>query len=521
MRRLTFEVAERVLPSAPERVDVACFVGFVRRRPHAPVSDALLRYLSEQGWTAEPTPRVNPNEPLDALLDVPLPFESFSAFERHFAWEARNGTEPDEATALGAAVRSFFAQGGRKCYVVRMGDPLPPEEAHDKRGDRLNRLLPGSRFPAPEGFDTPASPVDRATWHGLAHLFGLTDISFLCLPDLPEVFAEAPKPRPEPHLPPAGEPQFVECAPESGLSLNWQPPERTAPRCDITSYQEWAGFLFILSELLRSRLREVHLIAALPRPSPSLMFIGKTGRQAAEQDFGLFLQTLGVLSTFQSAFIQLAWPWVETSGSQRLPERLEAPDGVLAGVLARNALLRGTFRSALGLPLADVRRVAPSLDRVDLTPRRTSTQLPSLVERVSLLGPTPRGMHVLSDVTSSPLMAHRPAPVSRLISSVLRAARHVGLELAFSPSNESSWRALRQRIEFVLGQFFEAGALRGATPQEAFSVRCDRSTMTQDDLDAGRMIARVELEPAAVLERIQVQLMVVEGGATRQQGEAA
>ena len=35
------------------------------------------------------------------------------------------------------------------------------------------------------------------------------------------------------------------------------------------------------------------------------------------------------------------------------------------------------------------------------------------------------------------------------------------------------------------------GALLGATPKEAFFVHCDRSTMTQNDLDNGRLICRI------------------------------
>src|SRR3954463_1438227 len=101
MQGLTFEVEEHVAPSAPERSDVACFVGRVRRRPGAPVSAALQRFLFEAGWTAAPYQRVDLDDPQDPLLDVPLPFESFGAFERLFAWESRSGNEEDGATWLG------------------------------------------------------------------------------------------------------------------------------------------------------------------------------------------------------------------------------------------------------------------------------------------------------------------------------------------------------------------------------------------------------------------------------------
>ncbi|NVI97069.1 phage tail sheath protein [Myxococcus sp. AM009] len=523
MRRLTFEVTERVAPTAPERMDVALFVGFVRRRPGAPVPAALSRYLFEQGWMTAPTLRVDPNDAQDPLTDVPLPFESFAAFERVFDWRARAGLPPDEFTALGAAVQAFFVQGGRKCYVVRMADPLTPGAERATRLGRLNLLLPGSRLPAPPGMEHPASAVDRATWHGAAHLFGLQDVSFLCLPDTPELVADAPEPLPIPRLPPAGAPGFVECATHGAATgSEWNTPERSAPRCGLTAYLDWAAFLAVLAELLRDRrLRETHLVAALPLPSASLVFDAPAGKRAATQDLGAFLHASGVLTPFQSAFIQLAYPWLRTASSEGLPERLAAPDGTLTGALARNALLRGTFRSALGLGLAEVREVFPIPTRLDQEPREQGSPLRALGERVTLLGPTPRGMQVLSDVTSSQGVSHRQAPVSRLISSVLRAARQLGADLTFSPSNEDTWLALRYRMESVLGRFFAEGALRGATPREAFSVRCDRTTMTQDDLDNGRLIALVELAPAAAIERVQVLLSALEGDVSLQQEEAA
>src|SRR6476659_26574 len=152
MQGLTFEVEERVAPSAPERADVACFVGYVRRRPDAPVTAAVQRFLFEAGWTQGPAARVDPLDPQDPLLDVPVPVETFDAFARLFAWEARSTDEADGATYLGAAVRSFFAQGGRKCYVVAVGDPVAADAPQAARLAALTPLLPVG-----------TTPVERAT----------------------------------------------------------------------------------------------------------------------------------------------------------------------------------------------------------------------------------------------------------------------------------------------------------------------------------------------------------------------
>jgi Bacteriophage tail sheath protein len=521
MQGLTFEVEERVAPSAPERADVACFVGYARRRPDAPVSAAVSQFLNDAGWTQPPLRRVDPLDPQDPLRDVPLPFESFEAFARAFAWEARSTDPADGATWLGAAVRSFFAQGGRKCYVVVVGDPLPVDASRSAREAALEPLLP-----------VDAAAVDRSTWKGAAHLFGLDDVSFLALPDLPELTAVDPEPLPLPHPPPPSDPQFLECAtePEPDGPV-WHTPERTAPRCDLAGYQKWGDFVRRVTDLLGGgpghrgggHLREVHFVAALPRPSLELAVELPGGKRvAAEQDLARYFFDNNLFLRFQSAFAQLAWPWAQTSGSDGLPEQLEPMDGVLVGALARNALLRGAFRSAVGQLVAEVVQVKPIPTRLDLALNGPGVPLRGLAERVSLVGPTSGGgMRVLSDVTSSKTEAHRTAPSSRLIAVVLRAARHAGLEIAFAPSNPETWNALRRRLERLLRRLYDAGALRGDSPQEAYTVRCDRTTMTQDDLDEGRLIATIELDPAAALERLRMVLAVAQDGVAVTQGTGA
>ena len=118
------------------------------------------------------------------------------------------------------------------------------------------------------------------------------------------------------------------------------------------------------------------------------------------------------------------------------------------------------------------------------------TGLP-LTERVSILGNTPAGLQLLSDVTTSLDEPYRPACVNRLVSLVVRAARIVGEESVFEPSGERLWVELRERLTTLLLQLYRAGALRGANAGEAFSVRCDRSTTSQNDIDAGRVIVDI------------------------------
>ena len=71
--------------------------------------------------------------------------------------------------------------------------------------------------------------------------------------------------------------------------------------------------------------------------------------------------------------------------------------------------------------------------------------------------------------------------------------------IVFEPNGEILWRRARRTIEQFLFVEYQKGALVARKPEQAFFVRCDRSTMTQNDLDNGRLIAVVGvalLQPA-------------------------
>jgi uncharacterized protein len=575
MGGLRFETAGAVAGSAPDRADIACFAGFVHRRraarpgpggsPYTPLPGAVRGWLRQAGWLrppapSRPLPHVRSDEDVEALLDLPVPIDSWDVFDRLFAWDARpypDVSRPDGAptgdftprprrggTYLGAAVRSFFAQGGRRCYVVRAGDPWPFGAPRAERLAALAALVPG----LPGGFDS--APGDRTTWRGIGHLYGLPDVSILCMPDLADAAAAEPEALP-PLLAPTPPPErFRECSggetvPDRDLRIV---PVR-APRCDPRGYARWADAVRLAAAMLRGRLREVQLVAALPIPVDGLQVpgSGETEYLRRPVDVEAFAAAIeeaastrylagdallrflteggwlrGVLGespeSIASAFVQLVYPWIRTPGSELLPEGIEPGDGALAGMLARNALLRGSFRSAAVLDGGDVWEVFPPVtrDQLDRELReRSGSSGPArtLGQRVSLFGPTPRGVRLLSDVTTSRDEAYRPAGVNRLVAAIVRAARRLGEEVTFEASGPEVWRRVEDSLRGLLTGLLREGALRGESAEAAFEVRCDRSTMTQADLDAGRVVARIVIQPAAPVEEITVVLGLDEGGA--------
>ena len=70
----------------------------------------------------------------------------------------------------------------------------------------------------------------------------------------------------------------------------------------------------------------------------------------------------------------------------------------------------------------------------------------------------------------------------------------------FEPNSELTWIAVRTSITNFLRTVWRNGALMGTTQDEAFFVKCDRTTMTQDDFDNGRLICLIGVAPVKPAE---------------------
>jgi hypothetical protein len=51
-----------------------------------------------------------------------------------------------------------------------------------------------------------------------------------------------------------------------------------------------------------------------------------------------------------------------------------------------------------------------------------------------------------------------------------------------APYGEATWTQVQEEVEAFLTRLWRAGVLLGGKPEEAFFVRCDMSTMTEDDI---------------------------------------
>ena len=531
-------------------------------RELTPVAEALIEDLRQREF--QPRGLLGTDElaawlRLQRLHNLPVAIESFDAFDTLFAWDQRGvrdrvvrDGDPVLATPLGVALRAFFGEGGRRAYVIRTGDP---SDLFDTAAGRFAACFPeGSAASDPTVFDgeqdrCPQLPgvrrnvrlnvlvgligggqppaLSAADWVGLEHVYGLPDVSFAVLPDLIDACAQpVPADIPPADVAPAPE-RFVECvveAPPQSLPLGRRLPP---PRLNSRGLEVWRQLQRRALDLLDNtgrpfHRRDVQLVGSLPLlgdgrdlPAPSQWLAWM-----AQAD-GWLAGASGGVEALLSDRLQLAYPWIRTGDSADAQGGVEPPEGSLAGVLARSALERGSYRSAATRPLQRYQDSEPVLPWTQATQQAVWTPLGSLTlaERVCLLGPSPGGPQLLSDVSCSDDVRTRQASVRRLINVVIQAARKAGDEFAFEANGERLWSRVRERLSDLMRVLLTAGAL--SSDGVPFAVRCGRDTMQQNDIDAGRLIAQIELLPAQPIQRIVVVLNLRDAGSAPALADAA
>lgn len=203
---------------------------------------------------------------------------------------------------------------------------------------------------------------------------------------------------------------------------------------------------------------------------------------------------------FDSTRGALYHPWVEIFDPLQRPAQgapppriLLPPSGFVTGIYARSDVQRGVFK-------APANEVVSGLTRFELNinKRRQDVLNP---EGINALRFFPgRGNRVWGARTISSDPEWKYVNVRRLFIFLEHSIDKSTQWAVFEPNNERLWANIRFTIEDFLLPQWKAGALLGSKPEEAYFVRCDRTTMTQNDLDNGRLICLIGVAPTKPAE---------------------
>jgi phage tail sheath protein FI len=205
-------------------------------------------------------------------------------------------------------------------------------------------------------------------------------------------------------------------------------------------------------------------------------------------------EVLAAGSAIESSCAAMYHPWITTANSVQLP-----PSGFVCGIFARVDTARGVWRAPANESVIGALDLQAPLD--SRGQERLSAQGINCIRSFPS-----RGILLWSARTTSLDPQWKYVNVRRyfmyLEQSILAGLRWV----EFEPNGEPLWETVRETVTNFLLNNWRSGALMGTKPEDAYFVRCDRSTMTQDDIDNGRLVAEIGVAPVRPAEFVILRI---------------
>jgi len=209
----------------------------------------------------------------------------------------------------------------------------------------------------------------------------------------------------------------------------------------------------------------------------------------------------------ESKYAALYFPWIGVFDPLTNTQKLIPPGGHVMGIYARSDRERGVHKS----PANEVVRGAISL-QVQLT-KEVQGILNARGVNVIRFFPG-HGVIVWGARTISTDPLWKYVSVRRLFlfleESIEQATQWLVFE--FESNNERLWSRVIATLTDFLTRVWRDGALKGITPEQAFFVKCDRTTMTQDDIDNGRLVVLIGAAPVKPAEFVIFRIAQTKSG---------
>jgi|SRR5882672_5766397 len=190
-----------------------------------------------------------------------------------------------------------------------------------------------------------------------------------------------------------------------------------------------------------------------------------------------------------------------------LPPVPVAPSGHMAGIWAHTDTTRGVHKAPANVPVAGA---------TDLTYRVTGTEQGDLNSRginciryFSTEGILVWGARTLAEESSE----WRYLPVRRLLIMIEQSIKRNTSWVVFEPNDQTLWKSVKSEVSNFLSNVYRDGALMGATPEEAFFVKCDDETNPPESVDMGQLVTVIGVAPVKPAEFIIFKIGLNAGGA--------
>ncbi|PTL79509.1 phage tail sheath C-terminal domain-containing protein [Vitiosangium sp. GDMCC 1.1324] len=187
-------------------------------------------------------------------------------------------------------------------------------------------------------------------------------------------------------------------------------------------------------------------------------------------------------------------------------EVVRPASGIIAGIIARTDATRGVWKAPAGYNDGGLSGIT-GLQYALTDPQ--NGQLNSLgvncLRSFSPVGPVVWGARTLAgaDVLSSDF---KYLPVRRLTDYIEQTLLRQTRWAVFEPNDEPLWSQLRLAIGSFMNDLFRQGAFQGSSRDQAFFVKCDSSTTTQDDINRGIVNVEVGFAPLKPAEFVVIYI---------------
>jgi phage tail sheath protein FI len=189
-----------------------------------------------------------------------------------------------------------------------------------------------------------------------------------------------------------------------------------------------------------------------------------------------------------SKYAALYYPWIRILDPVTRREIAVPPSGAVAGIYARNDINRAVYKA----PANEVVNMALGFELL-LNKSQQEVLNPEGINCFRFF--EGRGYRLWGARTISSDPEWKYVNLRRYFAYLERSIDRGTQWAVFEPNGELLWANVRLTIsDFLLDQW-QNGALLGDKPEKAFFVKCDRSTMTQNDLDNGRLVCLIGVAP--------------------------
>ncbi|XYI01030.1 phage tail sheath family protein [Sorangium sp. So ce1128] len=203
----------------------------------------------------------------------------------------------------------------------------------------------------------------------------------------------------------------------------------------------------------------------------------------------------GHRSNFDSSYAALYYPWVEVLDPRTGATIPAPPSGIALGVYARNDAERGVHKA----PANEVARGALGLT-TQVSHGDQEILNPEGINALRDFRAQERGIRIWGARTLSSDPQWKYLNVRRLFVFIERSIDRGTQWVVFEPNGPDLWGQVKRTVETFLDGQWRAGALVGARAEEAYYVKVDRSTMSEDDLANGRLVCEVGISPSRPAE---------------------